>query len=182
MGVRHFRSGMDWLIRIGLVSTNATFSATRPGSLLAQFPFGMESYLADPARSADLISRAYVAHFAFKSADDFRLRIARGLGGNFGGQVKWQRALDAGKTAEILGAMNEVEDTYLRDRVADRGSGEEWAGRPLVSAWSMRFRLTWASSTPASIRRVSICWGADRRSHHSACYAPPTDNAVDPDP
>ena len=88
--------------------------------LLGAFPAMMWSYFEDPARSQAMLATAYIAHFALKSEEDFRIRVARGTDGNFGGQVKWLRHLEAGEAAGILATMNEIEDTHLA----------EVAGRP----------------------------------------------------
>ena len=81
--------------------------------LLDGFPAGMSAYLADESRALAILETAYVAHFAFKSEDDFRLRVARGLNGNFGGQIKWQRAIELGLVPSILAELNEVKDVSL---------------------------------------------------------------------
>lgn len=96
-------------------------------TLLQAFPATMTHYLDDPARSEAMLATAYVAHFALKSEDDFRIRVARGTEGNFGGQVKWAAHLAAGEAGEILNRMNEVSDTFLAER-ATRPSSDA-AGR-----------------------------------------------------
>ena len=78
----------------------------------------MLAYLDAEDRSRTMIATGYVAHFALKSEDDFRLRIARGLGGNFGGQVKWERHLDNGEAPAILALMNDVQDESLSNHPA----------------------------------------------------------------
>ncbi len=88
--------------------------------LLDRFPAEMLPYVMDEGRAAAILDAGYIAHFVFKSRDDFRLRVARGLGGNFAGQAKWGQALDAGQTESILEGMNEVEDRYLAERFGAR--------------------------------------------------------------
>lgn len=83
------------------------------GPLLADFPASMLAYLEKAGRSKAIIEAGYIAHFVFKSEDDFRIRVARGLGGNFGGQAKWQHHIDNGDTTAILDVMNEEEDNSL---------------------------------------------------------------------
>ena len=83
--------------------------------LLASFPTAMWDYLNAGHRSEAMIETAYIAHFALKSEEDFLLRVARGTAGNFNGQVKWQRHLEAGEAGAILDTMNEVPDTFLAD-------------------------------------------------------------------
>jgi hypothetical protein len=88
------------------------------GPLLHAFPTAMLAYLDAEARSQAIIEAGYIAHFALKSEEDFRIRVARGLGGNFGGQVKWQRHLDNGESPAILDAMNQERDNVLFDWAA----------------------------------------------------------------
>jgi hypothetical protein len=88
------------------------------GPLLHAFPSAMIEYLDSEARSHAIIEAGYVAHFALKSEEDFRIRVARGLGGNFGGQLKWQHHLDSGEAPAILEAMNEEQDRFLSDYAA----------------------------------------------------------------
>ena len=90
------------------------------GPLLQAFPSAMLAYLDKDGRSQEMIETGYIAHFSLKSEDDFRIRIARGLGGNFGGQVKWQRHLENGEAQAILEAMNEEQDGHLSSWAARR--------------------------------------------------------------
>ncbi len=83
------------------------------GPLLQAFPTAMSAYLDAEDRSEAMIEAGYIAHFALKSEDDFRIRVARGLGGNFGGQVKWQRHLESGELPAILETMNAEPDGLL---------------------------------------------------------------------
>ena len=56
-----------------------------------------------------------VNHYAFKSEDDFLLRVQRGTEGQFSSQALWQQKYESGAHRKILDAMSEVEDAYLRD-------------------------------------------------------------------
>lgn len=65
---------------------------------------------------ADRLIRApLVHHYAFKSREDFALRIARGTGGDFAGQLTWKSIYDAGGADAELARMNVVEDRSLAD-------------------------------------------------------------------
>ena len=81
--------------------------------LLQAFPAGMQLYLDGAGRSDAMLDRGYIAHFALKSEEDFRSRVARGTSGNFGGQTKWLAHWEAGEAPAILAAMNEVSDDFL---------------------------------------------------------------------
>ena len=86
------------------------------GLLLRAFPVGMQGYLDTVARSDAMLGEGYIAHFALKSEEDFLIRVARGTGGNFGGQIKWAAHWEAGEAPAILATMNEVYDNSLAER------------------------------------------------------------------
>ena len=86
------------------------------GLLLRAFPAGMQGYLDTVARSDAMLGEGYIAHFALKSEEDFLIRVARGTGGNFGGQIKWAAHWEAGEAPAILATMNEVYDNSLAER------------------------------------------------------------------
>jgi hypothetical protein len=85
------------------------------GNYLEAFPENANNVLADADVVTDIISVAVVNHYTFKSEKDFVLRAQRGLGGQFGGQVKWLELYRRGDHKKILADFNTTEDTYLRD-------------------------------------------------------------------
>lgn len=93
------------------------------GPLLHAFPAEMHKYLDACGRSDAMLGKGYIAHFVLKSEEDFRIRVARGTGGNFGGQTKWTVHWEAGEAPAILNAMNEVDDDFLVERFAKPGHG-----------------------------------------------------------
>lgn len=76
------------------------------------FPKNASSYVTIPGVSERIIQAAYVAHFQFKSEQDFLRRVERG---GFAAQSLWGDLFMQGKHKEILDGMNEVEDNFLRD-------------------------------------------------------------------
>ena len=85
------------------------------GHYLDNFPERAATILADADLTQQLVAVAAVNHYVFKSEADFTLRAQRGLGGQFVGQIKWAELHRSGEHKVILQALNETEDTYLRD-------------------------------------------------------------------
>ncbi len=80
------------------------------GMALSEVP--VEGCLVASSEIQDLImSRALVHHYAFKSLEDFNLRISE----EFDGQVIWKQIYDSGGAAAEMTRMNEVRDTSLAD-------------------------------------------------------------------
>ncbi len=91
-------------------------------SVLGLPPEAMPSdgaYLSDPAMTDAILSRAAVHHYVFRSEAALAKRVARGLGGDFAGQVMWQRAIEDGNVPVLMADLNAVEDRFL---------AEFWAG------------------------------------------------------
>jgi hypothetical protein len=69
-----------------------------------------------------VFAEAVIHHYAFRSEADFQRRVARGLGGDFGGQAMWD--IPQAEAAERLAGLNAVEDRALADvweaRLAER--------------------------------------------------------------
>ena len=118
------------------------------------FPSHAVSFLNGNDRHRRIMEVAFVAHIAFKSKEDFLLRVERGTLGDFSGQTLWKTLHDDGRIDEFLGALNAVETTYLRDlwcrtlqggwraSVVPRAPGPNLAlGRPAtqssLSQWSI---------------------------------------------
>jgi hypothetical protein len=108
----------------------------------------IERYTEDwPKRATALINRlnfeeqamatAYVAHFQFKSEEDFMRRVARG--GN-ASQQSWRKVVEEGRHKDLLAANDEVYDGYLcdlwhnlrpaRDVVVATADGAQGTGAP----------------------------------------------------
>jgi hypothetical protein len=73
------------------------------------------TYLKSAEVQARIRNKAVVNHYAFKSARDLELRVQRGLGGDFGGQIKWKHLAQAGGAEAMLQELSATEDTYLAD-------------------------------------------------------------------
>jgi hypothetical protein len=91
------------------------------GDYFDDFPKRAMDIVADAALAGKIASVGAVNHYAFKSEADFALRTQRGLGGNFGGQIKWAELLRAGQHQQYLRELDTTEDTYLRDFANDHG-------------------------------------------------------------
>ncbi len=66
-----------------------------------------------PWRKAALFETALIHHYAFRSEAAFTERAARGLGGNFAGQMIWTEFAARPQFAQNLANMNAVEDLRL---------------------------------------------------------------------
>jgi hypothetical protein len=76
----------------------------------ANFPASAEPFVSRAGYADAILDRAYIAHFQFRSEDDFIRRWRRG---GFGGQEIWRSAFESGHYKTILEARNQVYDTYL---------------------------------------------------------------------
>ncbi len=73
-----------------------------------------EEYLKE--NSSRLIDSACIAHYFFKSEDDFMRRLERSLSGDFSGQIIYfEIKNDEKRRLDFLQKINEVEDRFLAD-------------------------------------------------------------------
>ncbi|MDE2239653.1 MAG: glycosyltransferase family 2 protein [Rhodospirillales bacterium] len=84
------------------------------------FPDRAVETLADPAYRERLFAVAGIHHYGFRSERAYAERAARGLGGDFGGQISWKKIAEGPNFAGLLAAMNAVEDTSLANFWAAR--------------------------------------------------------------
>ena len=85
------------------------------GELVVDLPTRLQAYIDDPARLSLILQTAVINHYMIKSEEDFNIRAARGLKGEFSGQSMWRDQYNSGNYKSILAAMNSVEDTRMRD-------------------------------------------------------------------
>jgi hypothetical protein len=76
----------------------------------ADFPASAEPFLQREGYHEAVINRAYVAHFQFRSEEDFLRRWRRG---GFPNGEHWRALYEAGAHKAIMAANNTVYDTYL---------------------------------------------------------------------
>lgn len=112
--------------------------------------------LADPALVQKLSASGVVNHYAFKSEADFTLRVQRGLGGNFGGQIRWAEIHRTGNHKRILRELDAIDDTYLRDFARDHDLNSSQTSRlgvhsPAVMKRSVRRILARNASWEAEL-------------------------------
>ncbi len=81
----------------------------------ADFPNKAREYLDVEDRQARIIATAAIHHFAFRSESDIARRLARGVAGDFHGQLAFKRVVDEGYLQNFLEDFSRVEDFYLRD-------------------------------------------------------------------
>ena len=77
------------------------------------FPAAADAYLADADRQRRILDTALIHHYHLKSEQDFALRTARGLGGDFYAQGAWMSLQHNGGAPDHLRMVNEVEDRSL---------------------------------------------------------------------
>lgn len=82
-----------------------------------EFPNKAFEYVSNKEVSQKILARAYIAHFLFKSEDDFVRRARRG---GFPDQQKWLEKYQSGEYAFILAGLNQVEDLYLKEYWRER--------------------------------------------------------------
>jgi hypothetical protein len=87
-------------------------------------------YIRRDGVSAAVIETAFVAHFQFKSEDDFARRIKRG---GFDNGPHWAQMIAEGRHKQLLETLNQIEDTYLAHQwLAVAGSAYAFAAlRPV---------------------------------------------------
>ena len=73
------------------------------------------AFLADPAMTEAILRRAAIHHYAFRSEAALARRMQRGLGGDFGAQAMWGRALEDGTAPARMAELNAVEDRFLAE-------------------------------------------------------------------
>ncbi|MEA2728580.1 MAG: hypothetical protein QOF70_3055 [Acetobacteraceae bacterium] len=77
----------------------------------AKFPESAVPFVTREGFAEGVLKRGYIAHFQFRSEDDFVRRWRRG---GFGGQDEiWRSAFESGVYKAILGPRDRVYDTYL---------------------------------------------------------------------
>jgi hypothetical protein len=74
------------------------------------FPKIAGDYIRRPDVSRQMIDKAYIAHFQFKSEKDFLRRAARG---GFDNAPMWGKMASSGSHLRLLAIRNEVQDYYL---------------------------------------------------------------------
>ncbi|MGO9389444.1 glycosyltransferase family 92 protein [Rhodoblastus sp.] len=77
-----------------------------------QFPQNALNIVTAEGWPERIVQTGYVAHFQFKSEQDFIRRVERG---GFAAQQLWKDLYDRGEAPAYLNMINEVEDTYLAD-------------------------------------------------------------------
>ncbi|HVZ06861.1 glycosyltransferase family 2 protein [Rhodopila sp.] len=76
----------------------------------ADFPNSARPFLSRPGFTPDILARAYIAHYQFKSEGDFMRRWRRG---GFSNREFWRETYETGLHKEILAELNQVYDPYL---------------------------------------------------------------------
>jgi hypothetical protein len=74
------------------------------------FPERAIEYITRPGTSEALIANAFIAHFQFKSEQDFQRRISRG---GFPNTEHWSQLIADGRHQTLLQHLNDTSDTYL---------------------------------------------------------------------
>lgn len=74
----------------------------------------------EPQHADRLMQRGLIHHYPFKSEQDFLLRVARGLQGDFAGQALWKDLHASNQHRTVLAELNAVEDRSLADFWAER--------------------------------------------------------------
>jgi hypothetical protein len=76
----------------------------------ADFPASAEPFMQQQGVSEAIIERGYIAHFQFRSEEDFMRRVRRG---GFPNLEHWRGLWESGNYKAMLAVNNEVYDTYL---------------------------------------------------------------------
>ena len=80
------------------------------------FPAGAAAFARHPPRQEKLFATAMVHHYAFRSEQAFKDRVARGLKGDFVGEHIWgDLAAEPERYRKFLASVNAVEDRRLAD-------------------------------------------------------------------
>jgi hypothetical protein len=74
------------------------------------FPARANQYVKNPAHSEPILQQAYIAHFQFKSEEDFLRRVNRGGSHTV---ALWKRTLEDGSYLDRLQYANEIWDVHL---------------------------------------------------------------------
>ena len=100
------------------------------------FPKRAWDYLLSGSVSENILAKAFIAHFNIKSDEDFDLRVARGLKGDYRAEAMWGEKSEAARQQHHA-LTNAVEDLYLHDYwSAYRSRGRSHAVFP-YSRWSL---------------------------------------------
>ncbi len=94
----------------GVRCRDVLYSSTEGYS--ADFPASANAFIMRDGFAEAVLSRAYIAHFQFKSEEDFLRRWRRG---GFPNGDEWRAIYETGVHMSILNATNEVYDTYLAE-------------------------------------------------------------------
>ncbi len=82
----------------------------------AGFPGRAAAFVRQSPRHEKLLATAMIHHYAFRSEQAFTDRVARGLKGNFGGEILWGNlAADNERLRGFINGVNAVEDNRLAD-------------------------------------------------------------------
>jgi hypothetical protein len=76
----------------------------------ANFPVSAAPFMQQAGLGEAVIDRGYIAHFQFKSEEDFMRRVQRG---GFPNGEHWRKYYESGNYKALLAANNAVYDTYL---------------------------------------------------------------------
>ncbi|MEO8714519.1 MAG: glycosyltransferase family 2 protein, partial [Acetobacteraceae bacterium] len=106
----------DWGDEIGGTLRRLNVIGDTMAGYYEDFPNKAREYLDADDRQERILSTAAVYHFAFRSLNDIRRRLERGIAGDFHGQLAFKKVQDDGEIAAFLGQFARVEDTFLRDR------------------------------------------------------------------
>lgn len=79
----------------------------------SDFPKSCRAYLDQGDRQRRMLATAVIHHYAFRSANDLRRRLDRGIEGDFGGQGVFRDVVDGGDLRGFLTRFDEVEDRFL---------------------------------------------------------------------
>lgn len=87
------------------------------------FPVSAEEFMDSRERRSRIIDTACIYHYLFRSKNDFKRRIARGLRGDYYFQKMWgDLSNNLSEFDRFLSAINAKEDFYLRDFWQTMGS------------------------------------------------------------
>lgn len=77
------------------------------------FPNYAHSLIRDKERAKKILELSIIHHYAFRSEQAYFDRVARGLKGDFSGQVIWRNAAQSKNFPDLLARMNAIEDRSL---------------------------------------------------------------------
>jgi hypothetical protein len=128
------------------------------------FPGPATAWVNEPARRAALLGTAVVHHYALRTRQSYRLRVARGLGGNFEGQTVWSDLADGPNLEAHIAQLSAVEDISLAGF---------WAAMRARAAMSLMLTPT----RPLSFQKLATASSAEKG--HGLTYQPDPGGAVD---